>query len=232
MDDRSLLRLNTAPRVGLQSSVMNPPHVADAVALEETIAWCSLQPVTAVSPETADTLRRRVLLRRAGELSQELRKRQPEGWYKSPDYERVMELYKSVDIGSLSLLSHQLRSVPLMPPQEMWEDFSDQSIKAAVAHVVSSRSQCLRDRHDNFDKGSEANPSGKLLHYFPHENLACGAANYASNGFFDDNNVPAWDTWVEYADRTLVSWVPVILVPLVQEGIDANPEQCIQWASR
>jgi len=37
---------------------------------------------------------------------------------------------------------------------------------------------------------------GRLLCYFPDANLADGAAQVASEGFFDINNIPPWDTWV------------------------------------
>ena len=39
---------------------------------------------------------------------------------------------------------------------------------------------------------------GRLLIYFPNSDLACGAAEQETAGFFDINNVPPWDTWVTY----------------------------------
>src|SRR5690242_13263477 len=39
---------------------------------------------------------------------------------------------------------------------------------------------------------------GRLLIYFPSSDLACGAAEQGTAGFFDINNVPPWDTWVAY----------------------------------
>jgi hypothetical protein len=57
-----------------------------------------------------------------------------------------------------------------------------------------------------------------------------GTSEYESNGFFDVNDVPPWDTWFHYAETRLYSWVPVDLVTLAQKGIDANMVQCIQWA--
>ncbi|MFP2924835.1 hypothetical protein ACLESO_06385 [Pyxidicoccus sp. 3LG] len=53
------------------------------------------------------------------------------------------------------------------------------------------------------------------------------------------HNVPAWDTWVGmFADDPprmgrgtdyLVAWIPPVLVDLVAEGIEMNPEECIRW---
>jgi hypothetical protein len=196
------------------------------------MAWCSTQAVSDVSPETPDTLQRRAKLRKAGELFMKLYQRQPERYYEHPDYALIKELYRLADSGTLALLGHQLRSDALRPPLDMWDHFSEEAVKEAVAHVIAKRSQILRQAGADSEAMIDGAPSGKLLLYYPHENLACGAARYSSNGFFDDNNVPAWDTWVQYENKTLVSWVPTILVSLVQEGIDANPEQCIEWAPR
>jgi hypothetical protein len=83
---------------------------------------------------------------------------------------------------------------------------------------------------------------GRLLIYFPENDLACGAAEQETAGFFDVNNVPPWDTWVDYCkdeqsnvdffdSEYLIAWVPPEFLSLANEGIDVNPEQCIQWLS-
>ena len=78
---------------------------------------------------------------------------------------------------------------------------------------------------------------GRLLAYFPDANLCCGAAEDETNGFFDVDNVPAWDTWVAYFaggkrhsyTSYLISWIPPQFVELVSRGIHVNPEECIVW---
>lgn len=87
---------------------------------------------------------------------------------------------------------------------------------------------------------------GRLLAYFPDDNLSDGMAETMSEGFFDVNNIPPYDTWVwmvrnvrpfEYEDRAqgeieanyLVSWVPPDFIRLASRGVDANPEGCILW---
>src|SRR6185503_19920357 len=83
---------------------------------------------------------------------------------------------------------------------------------------------------------------GRLLIYFPNNDLACGAAAQETAGFFDMNNVPPWDTWVDYCkdeqsnidsfdSEYLIAWVPPEFVGLANEWIAVNPEQCIQWLS-
>jgi len=83
---------------------------------------------------------------------------------------------------------------------------------------------------------------GRLLVYFPNYDLACGAAEQETVGFFDINNVPPWDTWVAYFQdeqqnidsfdtEYLIAWVPPEFLRLANEGIAVNPEQCILWLS-
>lgn len=82
---------------------------------------------------------------------------------------------------------------------------------------------------------------GRLLVYFPNLDLFCGAAEQETDGFFDVNNVPPWDTWVAYRQdevkgdsfdtEYLIAWVPPEFVNLVDDGINVNPEQCIMWLS-
>ena len=79
---------------------------------------------------------------------------------------------------------------------------------------------------------------GRLLVYFPNDNLFDGAAELETDRFFDIDNVPPWDTWVtyiqdaqhaEYDSEYLVAWIPREFVELADVGVKVNPEQCIQW---
>ena len=74
---------------------------------------------------------------------------------------------------------------------------------------------------------------GKLLACFLEETLADGASAVASMEFFDDFNVPAWDTWVglfsENRANILVSYIPESFIDFVQAGIYMNIEGCIEW---
>lgn len=74
---------------------------------------------------------------------------------------------------------------------------------------------------------------GKLLVYFPDENLDHGLEEYETEGFVTASNVPPWDTWVAYlygeTENYLVSWVPNEMVDLVNSGIEVSPEECFNW---
>jgi hypothetical protein len=75
---------------------------------------------------------------------------------------------------------------------------------------------------------------GRLLLYEPDTNLSDGAAKVETYGFFDEENVPPWDTWVAYmvevSERDfLACWIPQHYVSLAAAGIAVNPEQCLAW---
>jgi len=77
---------------------------------------------------------------------------------------------------------------------------------------------------------------GRLLVYFPDEELSDGAAEAETAGFFDAYNAPPWDTWVSLlgdendpSGPHLVSWVPPSFLELATAGIEVNPEECIRW---
>ena len=79
---------------------------------------------------------------------------------------------------------------------------------------------------------------GRLLCYFPDADLTDGAAEVASDGFFDNHNVPPWDTWVglyqsDLRDVSLkvylISYVPEMFLQQAARGVEVNPEQCVMW---
>ena len=122
---------------------------------------------------------------------------------------------------------HELRSSQLKPGLPADRYPSDFDWFNAVGELVVTRSYVLKrewsEKVSNYAKG------GRILLYFPEENLADGAAQVSSGGFYDADNVPPWDVWVGYSNGALVSWVPPALIEVAQMGIDANPENCIRW---
>ena len=230
MDIKSLLHLRfNLPPQKLTEPIATPPFGEFLQSLAETVLWCAHQSITAVSPETPDTLYRRGLIQEANILQRGLSDLLWERWKQDPDWNRARALYEEADTSSLDLLRNQLRSPALKPLAA--QSASLQALRMyfqeGVQHVTLSRAGAIAELGL---EGDAVFDGGRLLHYFPMENLCDGASRYASNGFFDDDNVPPWDTWCSYDNDTLTSWVPEILVPLAQLGIDANPEQCICWA--
>ncbi len=202
-------------------------------SLSETVAWCASQSLTADVAETAAIRHRRALFEESGRLMQQAYERVNHSWFrrnvlKTREWRRAAMLSKEADPLSLAQLQSQLRTPTLKPAFAFDEFGSDTPWAEAVAEVVAKRSQLVSLSSPSEHDAPEA--GGRLLFYVPSENLADGAAQYSSNGFFDVNNVPPWDIWVAFSERTLVSWVPTALVELAQKGIDVNPEGCIRWA--
>jgi hypothetical protein len=141
--------------------------------------------------------------------------------------------------GSLSLPDTSLRTC-----RPNCQDLASQSHQVfAVAHQRWDRLRSIGRR--DLIAVSDLR-GGRLVAYFPDDNLSCGTAQHESRGFFDVDNIPPYDTWVWMVgntrtyDRTdgskgehdanyLVAWVPPDFIQLAIEGIAVNPEKCIVW---
>jgi len=151
-----------------------------------------------------------------------------------------------------SLRSVELCPAELSPPTRDRGSFrstpvwglSTNAITRRIADLVETRRKHLSTERSNGTWSCAAKP-GKLLVYDPGANLADGAAEVESDGFFDCDNAPPWDTWVAFVvntprragkwtpwDHYLIAWIPEVLHGHAQRGIDVNPEGCIAWLSR
>ncbi len=132
--------------------------------------------------------------------------------------------------------SNQIDQIPSEPP---WTTLVDE--------LREKRLKQLRAERIDSSHFADSLGNGRLVLYCPRDNLCDGAACVCSEGFFDCDNVPAWDTWVCYTtvihrdipkwrswspDETsavLVSWISPQLLDIAGKGVAANPEQCIVW---
>jgi len=192
-----------------------------AQRIDEVESWCSLQELTPFHRDSPEEARRRELLKEASRLLATAK-------YPSENWTRALELLREADSNSLAPLEHQLRSSELKPIDLIDGDASQESWKEMAEGVINRRSSVINTRalRDHIGPGLHR---GRLLLYVPSENISDGASQHSSNGFFDVNDCPPWDLWLQYSDRTLISWVPEILLPLAQAGIDVNAVECIRW---
>jgi hypothetical protein len=209
-------------------------------SLAEAIGWCDAQPITARLTETPELQQRRDLVEQGAELRHLAHVSSDRYWNKlfrcdhtkTPEWRKAEELLHEAFKISLPLLAEELRSTNLKPGSALGEARTEQQREGIVRSVLGKRSELLRSRGDiTLHKIGPDICGGRLLVFIPEETLSDGAAEFESNCFFDSDNAPPWDTWVAYSDRTLLSWVPAQLIPLVQRGIDVNPEECIHWMS-
>jgi hypothetical protein len=208
---------------------MSNLHLSEnRTALDETILWCSRQSFSPDQLESEETLHRRELIREAGGLLQ--RAGHGRDALESPDWRRAINILTEADPDSLAPLQDQLRSPQLKPRNALGEDITEAERQQIVTEVISRRSKLLAS--DRTIEIGHVYPEelGRLLIYYPAEHVADGASRYASKGFYDPFDAPPWDLWVLHEQGELLSWVPAILIPLAQEGIDANPVDCIRWA--
>jgi hypothetical protein len=141
-----------------------------------------------------------------------------------------MEMLKEAQPDSLAPLEDQLRSPVLKPSIPIGSICSKpEMIQATVAEVITKRSQILALDASGYTGGQSLETAGRLLLYEPAENVSDGASRYSSEGFYDPNDAPPWDSWVHYSEGKLFCWVPGVLIPLAQIGIDANAVDCIRW---
>ncbi len=195
----------------------------ESQSFSEASSWCESQPLTAVVRETADQQRRRALIVESEELYREAYRRGEK--YDGPLHKRAQAMNREADHESLILLRSQLRTTSFCPG-DVGELIRSQRFQDGVVKVIALRSHALATTGTRV---RQRRPEGRLLHYEPYENLADGASEYSSNGFFDVHDAPPWDTWISFDGRRLVSWVPAVLIPLAQAGLDANAVDCIRW---
>ncbi len=201
------------------------------ISLADTVTWCKLKSI-GMDADSDDIRQRHVLYAQAEDQWKEARETVKRGWLSrkitdTKQWQNAMALLEQIR-DSLGPLDRNLRSSELKPTFDLY-GFGDDGLWAkAVAEVVAKRSRLTAGTST---EKSDKSVVGRLLLYSPSENLACGAAEVSSNRFFDVNNVPPWDIWVDFSEGTLVSWVPPALIDVVQMGIYVNPEACIRWAS-
>jgi hypothetical protein len=203
--------------------------------LSEAIVWCTNRQLTATPLENSEIRRRLKLLDQAAELMRQaylesgnvvgrfLRR----DYSKTRKYQQALDLMAQVNPASLPSVIKRLRSPELQPSLELSQAQTEQAKEQIVRSVVSKRSALIPTLQHR--QTAPHGAQGRLLRYWPEENLADGAAEYASVGFFDADNTPPWDSWVMFSSGMLVSWVPGELIELVDRGVDANPEGCIAW---
>lgn len=200
--------------------------------VSETIAWCGTQVLEADPYESDEIRRRRKLGDEAGKLIVELYRKHQDQYSKAPEYEKVERLSKEADPGSIvPPLRNQLRTAGWKPLADIASLIPHTRRAEIVEELAAKRADHLGQLKATAVSDEPKMAEERILIYYPDQNLADGAAEYHSKGFFDANNVPPWDTWVCYHDDALIAWVPTILEKLATIGIDANVEGCISWAT-
>jgi hypothetical protein len=197
--------------------------------LAETIAWWRVR-AGAMNVRPDEVRRRQASYSLAEQQWNEAIQIMEQGGLQSvagiKQYQHAVALLKEIrDL--LGPMDRNLRSPELKPSFSLDQFGNDTLWAEAVEEVVAHRAAFVAGL---VDEQSISDAGGRFLLYNPSENLACGAADHSSSGFFDTNNVPPWDLWLGFSNGTLVSWVPPALVDVAAMGVFVNPEACIRWA--
>lgn len=121
---------------------------------------------------------------------------------------------------------------PATPPYREPGQSAEEHRERLVDDVVRRRASFLHARAPTWNGGR------LLASWGCNYSLWSGEAQAASNGFFDDLDLPPWDLWLgyevpsgkqPYGGAALLAWVPDELVDLAQRGIDSAPGDCVAW---
>jgi hypothetical protein len=109
-----------------------------------------------------------------------------------------------------------------------------QSAREAVAQVCEARCRELASLGIAVPPVGPDLAGGRILRTTI-DTDSCWAATEISNGYYDLDDLPGWDTWFHHAatDRpwgAIYCWVPASLIELAEAGMEMMPFQCVEWA--
>ncbi len=135
-----------------------------------------------------------------------------------------------------------LRSPELAEAAESWRgngDFkrlAEAERRAVIEAVADARARRVRGLPAPPEKAAK----GKLIFYSPDGTWFDGAAQYVTHGFYDESDMPPWDTWLcyvteardasDYYPSYLVAWMPERCAHVADDGAAITPASCIMWA--
>jgi hypothetical protein len=115
-------------------------------------------------------------------------------------------------------------------PISAWSKRKVDAYQRAIPWINVMRSEHLKTANLKKFEAGDVVSNCRLLIYECQETVEDGASEAASLGFYDLLDAPPWDTWVLYRSGAVFCCVPDFAVPRAQDGIDANPVDCIHWA--
>ena len=112
-----------------------------------------------------------------------------------------------------------------------------------VIDLQANRRERIRLADNDLRALSENARLGKMLFYRPDSSMFDGLAEANSDGFFDVNNCPPSECWVEFLTQeragallgerscaTLLAWIPSGATDFAENGVLADPSSSILFA--
>jgi hypothetical protein len=145
---------------------------------------------------------------------------------------------------SMDDLKNSLRNVL---PKEV-HDLCDYDLTMKlVDSAVTIRRALLEARYHKGSFRQEMPPlpigleNGRLLVFYPGRAVYDPASGIETKGYFNSITIPACDTWVYSGIENVTSgkmrvgieyllcWIPPQLLQIVQDAIEGDPTECIEW---
>jgi hypothetical protein len=134
---------------------------------------------------------------------------------------------------------NSLRTPNLKPEDyDVWFDTTAKERVKGVEVLAARRSELLQGQDLKIDNLAAIVRKGRLVIYWPTANASDPASGVVSKGLYSEwESCPPWDTWLFHIAESasdheyLVTWIPTIFLKLAQEGIYANPTECLSWAT-
>jgi hypothetical protein len=133
-----------------------------------------------------------------------------------------------------------LRTLTPPPPSSLL-GLSGEERESWIHGTITQRSKELQEKKQTLLTNLSV---GRLLIFYPDFSPSDGIVSAVSKGYIDSEYFPARDSWVYYdyehvllpnkAPATinyLISWVPPQIIDLVDEAIEDDPTQSLQWLS-
>lgn len=143
---------------------------------------------------------------------------------------------------SPELLDEATRNEMAAPDWKTERDFFSERPELAASRVdqISQRRRdLLLEAGEDLSAGSVHFGAGRWLGFFIDDSFADGSCFWSSEGLIDDFNFPPHDTWAALRVRKpnwrfregsiLFSWIPELIVPIIDPAVFINIEQCIVW---
>jgi hypothetical protein len=139
--------------------------------------------------------------------------------------------------------AYSLRSNDLRPPGLRLCHNLKTELSEVVEPIVDQRAFWINNwRKNNLDL--LVGMAGRLLICTSAtESIPDGAVTELSKGFYDEDDMPPWDTWLcyleegsagegspSYRTQYLLSWVPAQFVELANIGVETHFMGCMRWA--
>lgn len=141
-----------------------------------------------------------------------------------------------------------LRSSILRPPSLRLSNRFKIELQNVVNALAEERAQCMRSwNYKEINPAQDLAGGQLLLCTSATESIPDGGVSSSSRGFYDEDDLPPWDTWIcylimnsddvalpgwQYQKEYLVSWVPEVWVDLAKIGVEEHFLDCMSWASQ